>query len=65
MNKHHGSDFDDYLKEKGMFEEVSELAQKEWEALQAEVPDDIETLPEDSPGRFVRFFQWIRHAINL
>lgn len=28
MNKHHGSKFDTYLKEKGVFEEVKGHAQK-------------------------------------
>lgn len=64
MNKYHGSKFEEYLKEKGTFEEISVLAQKRWEELQTEEPEDISEIPEDSPGRVNRFFQWLRHAIN-
>ena len=46
MNKHHGSRFDDYLKEKGTFEEVSALTQKRWEELQTQKPSDTAENPE-------------------
>ena len=36
MNKYHGSKFEEYLKKKGTFEEISVLAQKRWEELQTE-----------------------------
>ena len=67
-HQHRGSDFDDFLKDEGIFEEVKVLAQKELETLPSEnllEPDDTYDVPEDSPGRLVRFFQWLRHAINL
>ena len=65
MNKHHGSKFDTYLKEKGTFEEVKRLAQKRWEELQTEQPDNTSEITKDSPSRLVRFFQRLRHAMNL
>ena len=64
MNKHHGSKFEEYLKEKGTFEEISVLAQKRWEELQTEEPQDTSEIPEDLPRGINRFFQWLRHAIN-
>ena len=67
-NKYNGSSFDDFLKEEGVFEEVKALAQKELEVLRSEDPlklDDTHNLPEDPPSRFVRFFQRLRHVINL
>ena len=65
MNKHHGSKFDTYLEEKGTFEEVKGLAQKRWEELQTEEPENGSKIIKNSPGRLVRFFQWLRHAMNL
>ncbi len=68
MNKHRGRDVDEYLKERGIFEEVEALTQKELEALRAEEPlkpGEAYEITEDSPSRLVRFFQWIRHAISL
>ena len=65
MNKHHGSKFDTYLKEKGTFEEVKVHAKKRWEELQTEEQQNISEIDEDSPGHLVRFFQWLRHAMNL
>ena len=65
MNKHHGSKFDTYLKEKGTFEEVKALAQKRWEELQTEKPDNTSEIIKNSPGRLTRFFQWFRHVINF
>ena len=38
MNKHHGSKFDTYLKEKGTFEEVKRLAQKHWGVTVPDLP---------------------------
>ena len=64
MNKHHGSKFDDFLKEEGIYEEVKVLAQKRWEDLQAEKPSDTPEIIEESSGRIARFFQWLRHAID-
>ena len=65
MNKHHGSKFEEYLKEKGKSEEISALAQKRWEELQAEEPTDTSEIIEEPPGRIAKFFQWLRHAMNL
>ncbi len=63
MNKHSGSNFDDFLKEEGIFEEVSALTEKRLAALRAgevvEVDDTYE-LPEDSTGPIDLFFQWFR-----
>ena len=64
-NKYSGSNFDDFLKEEGIFEEVKALAQKELVAEDSLEQDDTYDLPEDSPGRLIRFFQWLRHAFNL
>ena len=60
MNKHHGSKFEDYLKEKGAFEEVSALTQKRWEELQTEKPSNPPGDIEASSGPINKFFQWIR-----
>ena len=57
MNKYHGNKFEEYLKEKGTFEEISVLVQKRWEELQAEEPEDISEITEDSPRGVNRFFQ--------
>ena len=65
VNKHHGSKFDKYLKEKGKFEEISALAQKRWEELQAEKPTDTFEIIEEPPGPITRFLRWLRHAMNL
>ena len=63
MNKHHGSSFEDYLKEKKIFDEVSASARKRWEELQTEQLDETETF-EDSPRRIDRFFRWMRHVFK-
>ena len=65
MNKHHGSKFDAYLKEKGTFEEINGLAEKRWEELQTEERKNVSEITEDSPGPLVRFFQWLRQTCNL
>ncbi len=64
MNKYHGSKFEEYLKEKGTFEEISVLAQKRWEELQTHEPEDPSEITENLPRRINRFFQRLRHAIN-
>lgn len=64
MNKHHGSKFDTYLKEKGTFEEIKGLAQKRWEELQTEERESVSEITEDSPKRITKFFQRFRHAIR-
>ena len=49
MNKYRGSNFEDYLKEKGISEEVSARAKKRWKALRAEasvVPEDTTKSPK-------------------
>ena len=53
MNKYSGSRFDDFLKEEGIFEEVSARTQARLAALQA----------EKSPGLINRFFQWLQQAV--
>lgn len=42
MNKHRGTNFDDYLKEKGILEEISALAKQRWEILCVETQDALE-----------------------
>lgn len=64
MNKYHGSKFEEYLKEKGTFEEISGLAQKRWEELQTEEPEDTSDITDNLRRGVNRFFQWLRHAIN-
>ena len=64
MNKYHGSKFEEYLKEKGTLEEIPVLAQKRWEELQTEEPEDTSESTKDSPRVINRFFQWLRHTIN-
>lgn len=49
MNKYHGSNFEEYLKEKGTFEAISVLAPKRWEALQTEAPEDTSDITQDFP----------------
>ena len=67
MNKHRGSNFDDYLKERGMSKEVSALAQKRWEVLRTEVsvePENDTEVP-DSPPRYIhRLLHRLRHRIT-
>ena len=64
MNRYHGSKFEEYLKEKGTFEEIPVIAQKRWKELQTEEPEDPSEITEDLPRGINRFFQWLRHAIN-
>ncbi len=61
MNKHHGSNFDDYLKEKGISEEVSALAQERWETLRAETSSEV---PDSSPGYIKRLLLRLQHIFN-
>ena len=63
MNKHHGSNFEDYLKEKKIFDEVSASARKRWEELQTEQLDETRT-SEDSLGHIDRFSRWMRHVLK-
>ena len=64
MNKYHGSKFEEYLKEKGTFEEISVIAQRRWKELQTEELEDTSEIIEELPSGVNRFFQWLRHAIN-
>ena len=64
MNKYHGSKFEEYLKEKGTFEEISVLAQKHWKELQTEESEDTSDITKDLPRGVNRFFRWLRHTIN-
>jgi hypothetical protein len=67
MNKYSGSNFDDFLKEKGIFDEVSALTKKRLAALRAgeivEV-DDTSELPEDSTKPIDRFIQWFQQTVR-
>ena len=65
MNKHHGSKFDTYLKEKGTFEEVKASTQKRWKELQTEDRENGSEITEDSPSPLIQFFRWLRHTLNL
>ena len=59
MNKYRGSNLEDYLKEKGISEEVPARAKKRWEALRTEVsvaPEDTTKSPRDPPQQRNRFF---------
>ena len=63
-----GSNFDDFLKEEGIFEEVTALAQKELEVLRDANPlesDDTSEPPSNLRSRIGRFFRRVRHAMNL
>lgn len=53
-NKYNGSSFDDFLKEEGIYEEVTELAQKELANLQ---DNDTAKFPEAPPER-------LRHSLK-
>ena len=67
MNKYRGSNFEDYLKERGISEEVSARAKKQWKALRAEVsvaPEDTTQSPGDPPQQRNGFFQRLRRGVN-
>lgn len=67
MNKHRGSNFDDYLKEKGLSKEVSTLAQKRWETLRSEVTSETNDTPEvlnNPPRRANGFWHRLQHRIT-
>ena len=62
MNKHEGRSVDEYLKERGIFEEVDSLTQQELETLRDQ--DSLEII--ETPLNYVgRFLQWLRHAFNV
>ena len=62
MNKYEGRDVDEYLKERGIFDEVDSLTQQELEALKDQ--DSVEII-ETSPSYVGRVLQWLRHAFNV
>ena len=67
MNKYRGSNFEDYLKEKGISEEVSARAKKRWKALRAEasvVLGDTTKSPGDPPQQSNGFFHRLRRGVN-
>lgn len=67
MNKNRGSNFDDYLKEKGITEEVSVLAKEQWKTLQAETSSKSESCAvasHTSPGYINRLLLRLRHIFN-
>ncbi len=67
MNKYRGSNFEDYLKEKGISEAVSTRSKKRWEALRAEVsvaPEDTTKSPSDPPQQRNGFLHRLRRGVN-
>lgn len=67
-NRYLRSNFHDFLKEEGIFEEVSAIAQKELEGMRNKDEhgaDNSSQLPDNICNRIGRFFQRIRHALNL
>ena len=67
MNKYRGSNFEDYLKEKGISEEVSARAKKRWKALRAEasiMPEDTTKSRSDPPQQHNGFFHRLRRSVN-
>ncbi len=67
MNKHRSSNFEDYLKERGISEEVSTLAQERWEALRSELPDEVKDTDEVSDNSHKpinRFLHQLRHLMS-
>lgn len=67
-NKYSGSNFDDFLKEEGIYEEVTAIAQKELKSLHnnGESESDFASeLPNNLRNRFGSFFRRIRHLLNL
>ena len=67
ITKHRGTNFDDYLKERGISEEVSALAKQRWEVLRAETSNGQEKttdVPDSPPSHFKRFLHRLRHHIN-
>ena len=67
MSKYRGSNFEDYLKEKGISEEVSARAKKQWKVLRAEasvVPEDTTKPPGDPSKQSNKFFHRLRRSVN-
>ncbi len=67
MNKHRGSNFDDYLKEKGISKKVSALAQKRWGELRPETSNEIENtadIRDNPPGHIKKLLHRLRHNIS-
>ena len=62
MNKYEGRAVDEYLKERGIFDEVDTLTQQELEALRDQDSPEIIEAPLNYVGRFL---QWLRHAFNV
>ena len=60
MSKYRGSNFEDYLKEKGISEEVSTRAKKRWEVLRAEDTTESPDPPKQNNG----FFHRLRRSLN-
>ena len=67
MNKHRGSNFEDYLKERGISEEVSALAKERWKVLHPEAPDEVKNSAEVSDNShkpISRFLHQLRHLVS-
>ncbi len=60
-----GINFDDFLKEAGIFEEVKALAQKEL-SVEGSLKSDQNSEDLKGPTKpITRFFRWLRHGFNL
>ena len=67
-NRYSGSNFDDFLKEEGIYEEVTAIAQKELKSLhnnRGVESDPSSELSNNMRSRFGRFFRRIRHILNF
>ena len=66
MSKYRGSNFKDYLKDRGISKEVSAGAKKRWETLRTEVsgtPDSSDS-PKQNRGFFHRLHRSINHLFS-
>ena len=67
MNKYRGSNFEDYLREKGISEEVATRAKRRWEVLRTNASVELESRTESSSDPSKQnngFFYRIRCGIN-
>ena len=67
MNKHRGSNFEDYLKERGISEEVSILAKQRWEELRTETSIETENtagILDNPPSHIKKLLHRLRHHIS-
>ena len=64
-NKYSGSNFDDFLKEEGIFDEVKALAQKELSVETSLEADRNSEDLKDSTKPITRFFRWLQHILGF